>query len=200
VSIGPVGLIMLGVWVFALAAGSLFVAVNVPDNRQYIAVKQLKRNHRLVEGDVAEAGLYHRFLIPDVSTRADFHGRYVSHTVQPFETLRLATTSSGPQLTPWRPGHSIVWLSLRDLPVSEAATLDVGDVLHACILNGKSACGAVTVLAVACNGADTSTCNAAVDLTPAQRRHYLDALMKLGKNAPSGGPIGVVTERFGGLR
>lgn len=73
-----------------------------------------------------------------------------------------------------------MWIPLRELPAADVATLDVHQTVDVCNLDGKEACGAYPVEAIACTGKDTAatTCSAGVQITPDLRRRLLTALDK----------------------
>lgn len=144
---------------------------------QFVALKMLQANHRIVEGDVAEAGLWHPFLLPSLTTRDDFVGRYVATCVDDQDPIEIERTLSGPKLT--RKQHNaIVWISLIDLPAADIATLDVHRELDVCNIDGQEKCGTYAVEALACTGKDVgaATCSAGVQLTTDQRRRLFTAV------------------------
>jgi hypothetical protein len=145
---------------------------------QFIALKTLHVNHRLVEGDIAEAGLWHVFLIGSLTTRDDFNGRYVKDCVDDQHAIDIAKTLSGPQIFTEK-DKSMVWLPLSELPAADVATLDVRRELDVCNLDGYEACGgAYQVQAIACEGKTLAaeSCSAGVKITAEQRRRLLNAL------------------------
>jgi hypothetical protein len=169
-------IVSMAAWLlFVLAGASVIVSSSSCRHMiQYVVVKSLNGNHRLVEGDVAEVGPFFtsdtvhwsRFLIPDLHTRSDFRGRYLSSPIANQQRIELFRTLSGPRL--FSRAGGIAWIPLRDLPASEIAALDVQDNIEVCNLSNDSSCGTFTVDAIACPDAATSNCTAAVDLTAAQ--------------------------------
>lgn len=186
--------VTVAVWVGIVAGGLLFSMFTIPHPMQYVAVRALKPNHRLVDGDIAEVGPYNRFLIPGKSTRDDFQGRYVASAVDANTLLPLESTLTGPRLLPAR-GSTIGWLSLTELPPAQIAALDVQDVLEVCNLNRPGTCGGFAVAAIVCGDSSLSSCAAGIPLTPAQRRNFVIAL---GKGPAPSVQIHVLTASIGG--
>jgi hypothetical protein len=185
--------VTVAMWVIIVVAGLLVAVFTIPHPMQYVAVRDLKPNHRLIDGDVAEVGPYNRFLIPGKSTRDDFLGRYVASAVTANTLLPLESTLTGPRLFPVR-GSSIGWLSLTELPPAQIAALDVQDVLEVCNLNQPGTCGQFAVAAIVCSES-LASCSAGIHLSPAQRRTFVIAL---GKGTAPSAQIHVLTASIGG--
>ena len=182
----------LTAWAAIVLAGWLVASLTIPPPTQYVAVRDLRLNHRLVEGDVAEVGPYNRFFIPGKSTRDDFAGRYVGTAVSHDKLLPLDSTLAGPRL-PGARGSTIAWVPLHELPPAQIAALDVQDVLEICNLDGTGACGEFAVAAIVCSASELSSCSAGIHLSAAQRRNFVVALGGGEKTE-----IHVLTARFGG--
>jgi hypothetical protein len=187
--------IMIGTlvgWAVFVMIGWLIMGPPAP-RQQYVAVKDLRPNHRLVEGDVAEVGPYHRFMLPALSNRTDFHSRYVAGSVEKNHVIELEATLNGPRMAA-RAG-SIAWVSLSELPMAERASLDVQDKIEMCNLDGKGSCGVFTVAAIACSDDRMTSCSAAIDVNPAQRRRLSSIATKAGQKTPE---LHIMTDRLGG--
>jgi hypothetical protein len=185
--------VTVAMWVVIVAGGLVISIFTIPKPMQYVAARDLKGNHRLVEGDVAEVGPYTRFLIPGKSTRGDFESRYVASAVVAGTSFPLESTLTGPKLVPER-GGTIGWLSLAELPPAQIAALDVQDVLEVCNLNRPGTCGEFAVAAVVCSESTLSSCFAGIHLSPAQRRNFVIAL---GKGSTPSAQIHVLTASIG---
>lgn len=148
-------------------------------HEQFLALRLLQANHRIVDGDIAEAGPWHPFLFGSLTTRDDFNGRYVTECVDGQDPVDIEKTVPGPNLTT-KEKRSIAWVPLRELPAAEVATLDVHRELEVCNLEGDGACGNLPVEAIACTGKtmDADTCSAGIQITEDQRRRLLRALDK----------------------
>lgn len=196
-------------WAMPLyAIGIFFLFTRMPrgsERLQFLAQATLQTNHRIVEGDIAEAGWPHRFFTPTLTTREDFVGRYVERCVLEDNPLEFEATLSGPKLkTPDK--VSIVWISLIDLPPADVATLDVQGKLDVCNIEGDQQCATYQVQAIACSGKDlgAATCSAGIQITDDQRAHLFGALDKNDAAAgstpvpqPSGAPRPQPTEGAG---
>jgi len=172
----------LVIYVAVVLVGAVFLKLGLPDRNAYLALKHLDVNHRLVDGDIAEAGWFHRFLLPSTDTRDRFIGRYVQRTVNENDPLDLADTQSAPAITT-KPGRWVVWIPLRELPPADVAALDVHRTLDVCNLDPTETCGAFPVEALAC-GSD-GTCSAGVQLSADQRRRFLHASDQLAAGGKS---------------
>jgi hypothetical protein len=154
-----------------------------PWHEEFLAQKRLRENHRIVEGDIAEAGWQHRFFTASLATRDDFVGRYVQRQVEENSSIALETTLTGPKIVP-SAGKAIVWISLSDWPAAKIAALDVAQTMDMCNLDGDQKChGLYAVQAVACAAKDPgktdaskAECSAAVAVTPDERRRYFESL------------------------
>jgi hypothetical protein len=187
---------MRGVWVQVavlytalVAVGAVFLAASVPDPRAYVALKKLNANHRIVDGDIAEAGWPHRFLTPSLDTRYDFYGRYVDEKTCEDDPIGLTrNTRTGPDIKPEQ-DRWIVWIPLRDLPPADIAALDVYRTLDVCNLDDRNACGPLPVEAIACSSAgDEGSCTAAVRLTADQRKRFFEVSDRIANDKTYKGP------------
>ncbi len=165
---------------FFLKFMSYHMHVPPPENQEFLAKKALAINHRVVEGDLKEAGWGEAFLSPTLTTRDDFIGRYVQGPVKIDNPLAIENTRVGPNLVTGT-GKAIVWISLAGVPPTDVATVDVGGKLDVCNVDGNDQCGnPYTVKAIACNGKDlaAATCSAAIEIDRGQLAHVLKALGK----------------------
>jgi hypothetical protein len=164
--------VVFAVWGLVVVLGSVSLRPVNGDATVFLATKHLGKNHRIVDGDVAEASMPARFLAAGLLTPADFVGRYVREKVDKDQRIDYAATLASPDLQ--SRGGTIGWLTLHGLPAADVATLEVGSLIEVCNLAPGAACGAVPIEAVACAGpADTSQCWAAIRMSDPRRRRFV---------------------------
>jgi hypothetical protein len=179
----------LVVYVVIVLTGLLcLLQIDKRDAAKFVATRALHAKHRLVADDIAEAGLWHRFLAPSLTTRDEFYGRYLDHSVDAGCEIDLDRTASGPQLvTPAT--SSVVWLPLKELPAADVASLDTGDDVVVCTGDKDKPCDAYRVEAVACPDKETGpACSAGVFMSDAQRKAVIAANDKKPTASPSAAP------------
>lgn len=163
--------IVWSVWAIVVAGGLAIIATS-GEPRVYLAAKPLPANHRLIEGDLAEAGWPYRFLVPGWRTRAAFVGRYLIRRIpSEGEVIEFGATSGAPSFPVNR--SVLGWFSLAGLPVADVAGLDPGHRIEICNLT-KGQCGDLLVEAVVC-GATAGDCWAGIRLSNAQRDRLIAA-------------------------
>jgi hypothetical protein len=184
---------VLGAWAVVTMAGYAMIVGFGGDPAMYVTTKPLNVNHRLVEGDIADAGLGYRFLDPGISTRADFIGRYAPAPMAAQRPIALDQTTLSPMLPQRR--SAIGWFSLHALPPADVAALDARAVVELCNLGGDATCGSARIEAIVCVPPSGTTCSAAIRLSDAQRARFVRALSTDG-----GAKISLLTHGGGRLR